>query len=86
MPPNPKTNSNLDPNPNPNQGVIFLGGKLSGPNPNLNREAIFRGWQLSGYLIKLLTELQYIKIFYLMMIAYIYLICKKIYIYKEGDT
>ena len=30
LPPNPKTNPDLEPNPNPNQGAIFLGGQLSG--------------------------------------------------------
>ena len=65
FPPNPNTNSNLDPSPNPNQGIIFLCEKLSYPNPNLNWRAIFLGGHLSGYLIKLQTELQYIKIFHL---------------------
>ena len=30
LPPNPKTNPNLDPNPNPNRGAIFLEVQLSG--------------------------------------------------------
>ena len=29
LPPNPKTNPNLDRNPNSNRGAIFLGGQLS---------------------------------------------------------
>ena len=30
LPPNPKTNPNLDPNPNPNRGgAIFLGGEIA---------------------------------------------------------
>ena len=29
LPPNPKTNPNLDRNHNPNRGTIFLGGQLS---------------------------------------------------------
>ena len=30
LPPNPKTNPNLDRNPNPNRGTILFGGQLSG--------------------------------------------------------
>ena len=33
LPPNPKTNPDLDPNPNPNRGAIFLEGQLSGYLP-----------------------------------------------------
>ena len=30
LPPNPKTNPNLDPDPNPNRKAVFLGGQLPG--------------------------------------------------------